>query len=114
MILSDRLTQQIKKWVTQFEQYDDVVERDLIEGPTVHELKLQDQIIYIDPPVEYAKYYWLQEFHKMLGSVCCLPRLEANRYESNIKESKRDGPWGSIKDNNYFAVLRRVNQDLVE
>jgi dynein heavy chain 1 len=85
-----------------------VQERDLIEGPTIHELKLQDQIIYIDPPIEYAKYTWLQELHKLLGSICCLPRLEANRYETNIKDAKRDGPWGSPKDNNYFAVLRKV------
>ena len=45
----------------------------------------------------------------MLGSVCCLPRLEANRYEHNIEGYIRDGSWGSVKDNSYFAVLRRVN-----
>jgi hypothetical protein len=43
-----------------------------------------------------------------------LPRLEANRYEANLKDAKRDGPWGSSKENNYFAVLRKVNQELIE
>jgi dynein heavy chain 1, cytosolic len=80
----------------------------------VHELKLQDQVIYIDPPVEYAKYIWLQEFHKLIGSVCCLPRLEANRYETNIQETRRTGPWGTTKENNYFTVLKRVPQELIE
>lgn len=41
-ILSDRLSQQLKKWIHQFENFDEVTERDLIDSPTIHELKLQD------------------------------------------------------------------------
>ena len=49
----------------------------------------------------------------MLGSICCLPRLVANRYETNLKDTSRDNLWGSQRDNNYFGILKRVNQDLV-
>ena len=89
-------------------------EKDLIDLSTVHELKLQDQIIYIDPPIEYARYYWLQEFHKLLGSICSLPRLEANRYESNLKDTLRDSPWVSSQEVTYFSVLKKVNQKDIE
>lgn len=46
-----------------------------------------------------------------MGSICCLPRLVANRYETNLKE--RDSVWGSVRENNYFSTLKRVNQDLL-
>jgi dynein heavy chain 1 len=35
----------------------------------------------------------------------------ANRYETNLKE--RDSVWGSVRENNYFSTLKRVNQDLL-
>lgn len=113
-ILSERLSEQISKWVTQFEKFDELHEkdRDLIDLPTIHELKLQDQIIYIDPPIEYARYYWMQDFHRMLGMIGCLPRLEANRYETTILT--KDSLWGAQEENNYFSVIQKVNPELIE
>lgn len=50
-------------------------ERNYIHYFPTHELKIKNQLIFIEPPIEYARFYWFREFHKMLGIICSLPRL---------------------------------------
>jgi dynein heavy chain 1, cytosolic len=44
------------------------------------ELKSENNLFFLDPPLEHAKFVWTQEFHKVIGLLCCLPRLESNKY----------------------------------
>lgn len=107
-ILSKRLEDIINKWITEFTNWKNS-EKSVISEPTVHELKIQNQVIYIDPPMEYAKFYWLQSFHKQLGIICTLPRLEATRYENMnqmMKEQQR-------RDNTYSSILRKIPQAIL-
>ncbi len=67
-ILAKRLTQMIKAWLDEFESFKDRdLKRVLIQEPSIHEIKIQDQVIYIDPPIEYARFYWFQQFHKQVS-----------------------------------------------
>ncbi|CAD8134930.1 unnamed protein product [Paramecium octaurelia] len=111
-ILCDRVTVQMKEWLNQFINYQKIQERGLVNQTVVHELKLQDQIIYVDPPVEYAKYFWFQEFHKMIGQICSLPRLVANRFDNTIQQNT--GPWGTQRDLDYSTTINKINQQLIK
>jgi len=64
-ILSKRLGEHITAWIKSFEGFKKDG-GDIIKNPSVHEVKIQDQVIYVDPPIEHARYYWLQEFHKQV------------------------------------------------
>ena len=66
-ILSKRLTEHINIWIKNFETFKKDGS-DFIRSPSIHEIKIQDQVIYIDPPIEHARYYWLQEFHKQVNN----------------------------------------------
>lgn len=61
---------------------------DLIQGPTlrrlVHEISMRNQIIYLDPPLEYARASWFAQLHDWLGVVCNLRKVRASRYEMRL------------------------------
>jgi hypothetical protein len=45
----------------------------LLEGglalkPIVHEIRIQNQVIFLDPPIEYARQTWIQQLHEWLGA----------------------------------------------
>lgn len=38
--------------------------------PIVHEIRIQNQVIFLDPPIEYARKTWVQQLHDWLGMYC--------------------------------------------
>ena len=50
----------------------------------VHEISMRNQVIYLDPPVEFARASWLSQLHHWLGVVCSLPLIVASRYEMSV------------------------------
>lgn len=49
--------------------------------PIVHEIRIQNQVIFLDPPIESARQTWLQQVHDWLGEyylttpVFCIHKL---------------------------------------
>jgi hypothetical protein len=35
--------------------------------PIIHEIRIQNQVIFLDPPIEYARSTWIQQLHDWLG-----------------------------------------------
>ncbi|KJA29511.1 hypothetical protein HYPSUDRAFT_211354 [Hypholoma sublateritium FD-334 SS-4] len=93
-ILLQRLTHTIQVWCADFDRVDDgdgrrdvLPTRDLgskrrgrkgakeekfLEGhmtvkPIVHEIRIQSQVIFLDPPIEYARATWIRQLHDWLG-----------------------------------------------
>lgn len=50
----------------------------------IHEIGIRNQVIYLDPPLEYARASWFLQLHEWLGTVCKLSKLKASRYEMNF------------------------------
>lgn len=50
----------------------------------VHEISIRNQVIYLDPPLEFARASWFSQLHQWLGIVCKLQKLKASRYEMNL------------------------------
>jgi hypothetical protein len=40
--------------------------------PIVHEIRIQNQVIFLDPPTESARQTWLQQLHDWFGK--CRPK----------------------------------------
>ncbi|KAJ2798624.1 dynein heavy chain, partial [Coemansia helicoidea] len=49
--------------------------------PLVHELRIRNQVMFLDPPLEHARATWVQQLHGWLAAVCCQRRPQATRYE---------------------------------
>lgn len=49
------------------------INKQFLEGnmtlkPIVHEIRIQNQVIFLDPPIEHARSTWIQQLHDWLGS----------------------------------------------
>ena len=92
-IFVKRLESLIKEWVAEFvafKELDDEEKHKLINEPTRHELKTENNSFYLDPPIEHAKFTWLQEFHRIIGLICSLPKLQFGRYDTAMVTKKEN------------------------
>ncbi|KAF7869712.1 hypothetical protein EAF04_004496 [Stromatinia cepivora] len=101
-----RLQQSIEVWIDTFEDgRSDGVNDDsrrkhfsiLTESPPenkpsmkrlVHEISMRNQVIYLDPPLEYARASWFSQLHDWLGVVCHLRKVKASRYVMTLGTTK--------------------------
>lgn len=56
--------------------------------PSRHEVRIKNQVIYLDPPVEAAKMSWYSQLQEWLGVICHLPRLHSASQELGLKTKK--------------------------
>ena len=100
-ILIERLQNATKTWITAFLSYrsdganEDSVRKVAVDDDTVtarhpkfdllvHEVSMQNQVIFLDPPPEFARVSWISQFHVWLGVVCGLPIIKASRYDMKM------------------------------
>ncbi|KAI8321400.1 dynein heavy chain [Martensiomyces pterosporus] len=75
----------------------------------VHELRIKNQIMYLDPPLENARASWIQQLHSWLAAVCQQRRPQATRYEV-VANADDDLDARSYKD----LLSRLPNNSLYE
>ncbi|RYP75736.1 hypothetical protein DL771_002223 [Monosporascus sp. 5C6A] len=58
------------------------------DAPTMkhltHEITMRNQVIYLDPPLEFARASWFLQLHDWIGIVCNLPKIKASRYQMTL------------------------------
>ncbi|GAA6000808.1 hypothetical protein JCM10207_004669 [Rhodosporidiobolus poonsookiae] len=75
----------------------------------VHEIRIQNQVIYLDPPVEQARADWYAQLQAWLAVVCGLTRIQSSRYEIGLK-LRTSAP----EDLNYSALLSTFTDGTLE
>ncbi|KAJ7243639.1 dynein heavy chain, N-terminal region 1-domain-containing protein [Mycena rebaudengoi] len=61
------------------------LEANMVLKPVVHEIRIQNQVIFLDPPIEHARANWIRQLHDWLGVVCRLRRIQSSRYEIGLQ-----------------------------
>ena len=92
--------------------------------PIVHEIRIQNQVIFLDPPIEYARQTWVRQLHdwigrltyisrslagrltQFLGVVCRLRRIQSSRYEIGLQMQS-----AAVSETTYTSL---VLQDLLD
>ncbi|OMJ11354.1 Cytoplasmic dynein 1 heavy chain 1 [Smittium culicis] len=49
----------------------------------LHEIAINNQTMYVDPPLDSARASWIRQLHEYLSIVCSLPRPVASRYSTD-------------------------------
>jgi dynein heavy chain 1 len=104
--LLDRLRQAITAWIEAFnsevsegvnddsrrKRVSNLDENKALAGPVLkkltHEVSMRNQVIYLDPPLEYARASWFSELHDWLGVVCNLRQIKASRYQMSLASTE--------------------------
>lgn len=76
-------------------------EGDVGAAKLTHEVRIQDQVIFLDPPLERARATWYRQLQDRLTVVCSLHRIQTSRYEVGLRisgESTESAP-------NYSTLL---------
>ncbi|KAF2709100.1 hypothetical protein K504DRAFT_456000 [Pleomassaria siparia CBS 279.74] len=98
-ILLVRLGRAISEWIEVFSNAEDHQDRrptsqyalpeSTEEKPTLEKLTLEitmrNQVIYLSPPIEYARASWLDQLQHWLAVICTLQKIKASRYEMRLE-----------------------------
>ncbi|TXT09077.1 hypothetical protein VHUM_02551 [Vanrija humicola] len=111
-VLSRRLAEAIDTWCREFTKADQEEDMDtepaasetktsnLTIKPLVHEVRIRNQVIYLDPPIELARQEWLAQFQDALGVVCNLSRIRSSRYEISLQVDE-----ATAEETSYIGLL---------
>ncbi|KAG2358351.1 cytoplasmic dynein heavy chain 1 [Suillus spraguei] len=88
---------------------DRVAEGNMTVKPIVHEIRIQNQVIFLDPPIEYARATWINQLHDWLGVICRLRRIQSSRYEIGLQMQGTQ-----VSETTYTSLLTRFTDNTLE
>lgn len=90
-VFHKRMTEMLTVWTDEFKNYkyaNKKAKNKMITNYTLHEILVKDKTIYIEPPIQQAREYWLNDLHSRLNILACQKQLKVNRYNFIIDEDK--------------------------
>jgi len=79
----------------------------------VHEIRIRNQIMYLDPPIEQARANWYHQLHDWLAIVCYLKRIRSMRYEIELNIRSHD-TQETLQETTYVSLLTHLNDNSLE
>lgn len=75
----------------------------------VHEIKIRNQVIYLDPPIELARQQWLLQLQDALSVICDLARVRSSRYEISLQVDE-----DVAEETTYVGILATFDDDTLQ
>ncbi|KAI8066635.1 dynein heavy chain [Gongronella butleri] len=75
----------------------------------IHEIRIRNQVMYLDPPIEQARTSWWSQLHDWLAIICHLPRIQSSRYEGGL--NVKDNP---LIEKDYASLLTCLGDSSLE
>lgn len=74
----------------------------------IHELKMKNQLMFLDPPIENARAEWYYQFQDWLSRICSLKHIQGSRYDMNIDDND------NVEVSTYINLLTKLSGKLLE
>jgi dynein heavy chain 1, cytosolic len=81
-------------------------------GRLVHEISMRNQVIYLEPPLEFARASWLLDLQEWVGIVCNLKKIKATRYQMSLSTAANDEPRFNDLPSDCSKMLSRVHASI--
>ncbi|EFW19348.1 hypothetical protein D8B26_007588 [Coccidioides posadasii str. Silveira] len=125
-ILQDRLRRAIRHWIRSFQEAkheqahkishgepsDSAEETQIqhIQFPNLlHEISMRNQVMHLDPPLEFARANWFSHFDQWVGVLCNLERIKSSRYKMSIHAEK-----ARLSETHFSALPQYCADELTE
>ena len=102
-ILRDRMQSALRQWVRIFRDpslastergpLEDLEDSDSSEehafqniefSSLTHEITMQNQVLHLDPPLDFARANWLESLENWIGALCHLSKIKSSRYQMSV------------------------------
>ncbi|KAJ6043663.1 uncharacterized protein N7446_001860 [Penicillium canescens] len=101
-ILRERLHRAVREWIEAFHESkvgsssttvaataDAETMAYNIQFPNLfHEISMKNQVLHLDPPLQFARASWFSHFDTWLGVICNLEKIKPSRYQISIGVQK--------------------------
>ncbi|CDI87445.1 dynein beta chain, flagellar outer arm, putative [Eimeria praecox] len=91
-ILMQRLVRLVEEWTMQFEDWPNKGTA-LIQNGLVLEIQVKNQVLQVHPAVEAARQLWMGSLHRVMASVCLLPRFNSRNSARPLKFGGEPAAW---------------------
>ncbi|KAK2746366.1 hypothetical protein FQN57_003248 [Myotisia sp. PD_48] len=125
-ILQERLRRALRRWISSFQHagdersnYErssptdadsDEADNAVIQFPSsLHEISMKNQVMHLDPPLEYARAAWFAHFNDWVGVLCKLEKIKSSRYRMSIHAEK-----DSHSEHHFSALPQYCTAELTE
>src|SRR5262249_30830677 len=78
-------------------------------SPLLHEISMRNQVLHLDPPLEFARASWFALFDQWVGTLCSLEKIKASRYKMSI-----DAGNAILSETHFVALTQYCTNDLTE
>ncbi|KAL8271990.1 hypothetical protein Esti_004114 [Eimeria stiedai] len=128
-ILTQRLQKLVEEWICQFESWPNKGTA-LIQNGIVLEIQVKNQVLQVHPAVEAARQLWMGSLHRIMASVCLLPRFNTTNSARLLKfggeascwfEEDSDEHWRENEDplkpkagGTYRVIASRIPKEVLE
>lgn len=95
-ILRERLLRAVREWIAIFQESRNgstaIQTHGEVESTAsriqfselFHEISMKNQVLHLDPPLQFARASWFSHFDSWLGVICNLEKIKATRYQISI------------------------------
>jgi dynein heavy chain 1 len=98
-ILRDRLHRAVREWIATFQDTKnensttshhvaaaeaDALSHTIQFPELLHEILMKNQVLHLDPPLQFARASWFSHFDTWLGVICNLEKIKPSRYQISI------------------------------
>ena len=116
-ILYNKLLRFIKKWSHEFNTFDESYQKkefknQYVKEITQHSMKIENQEIFLDPPIENSRLFWLSHLQAFLTSIITLPKLRFFTKKS-VSSVIREKQTGRTMDNCFRELINQIPFELL-
>ncbi|KAJ5496798.1 Dynein heavy chain domain-2 [Penicillium fimorum] len=98
-ILRERLLRAVREWIITFQGTNlenstshhqlatsetDALNYKIQFPELFHEILMKNQVLHLDPPLQFARASWFSHFDSWLGVICNLEKIKPSRYQISI------------------------------
>ncbi|PGH26987.1 dynein heavy chain, cytoplasmic [Polytolypa hystricis UAMH7299] len=131
LILQERLHRAIREWIVAFQEVTDddqqlgekhsqaLSSKNAADAETqtysikfprlLHEISMKNQVLHLDPPLEYAHASWFSHFDEWVGVLCHLEKIKSSRYKMTIDTEKV-----SLSETHFVGLPQYCTEELTE
>lgn len=111
-ILIQRAEDIITEWMNEFENFGEVPQV-YIKMTPIHEIKIREQQLIMDPSVQEMRTYWYKQLNGIVSVICSQKKIESMKYEKGKRIQNALSNDDTEEAQTFKSALKKINQEIM-